>query len=72
MEFLPTTGNGKFFGFGESEAPRMDEMKGRFAQLLSTKVPDAAIRDVAKAMLKVKGFGRALPGATPRLPRSRR
>jgi hypothetical protein len=66
------SGNGKFFGFGESEAPMMDEMKGRFAQLLPTKVPDAAIRDVAKAMLKVKGVGRAMPGATPRLPRSRR
>jgi hypothetical protein len=66
------SGNGKFFGFGESEAPRMDEMKGRFAQLLSTKVPDAAIRDVAKAMLKVKGVGRAMPGGTPRLSRSRR
>jgi len=66
------SGNGKFFGFGESEAPMMDEMKGRFAQLLPTKVPEAAIRDVAKAMLKVKGVGRAMPGATPRLPRSRR
>ena len=29
------SGNGKFFGFGESEVPTMNEMKGRFAQLLS-------------------------------------
>jgi len=74
QKFLPMirSDNGKFFGFGESEAPMMDEMKGRFAQLLPTKVPEAAIRDVAKAMLKVKGVGRAVPGATPRLPRSRR
>ena len=28
--------------------------------------------DLAKAVLKVKSVGRAIPGATPRLPRSRR
>jgi hypothetical protein len=74
QKFLPIirSGNGKFFGFGESEKPMMDQMKGRFAQLLPTKAPDAAIRDVAKAMLQVKGVGRAVPGTTPRLPRSRR
>jgi hypothetical protein len=74
QKFLPIirSGNGKSFGFGESEVPAMDEMKGRFAQLLPMKVPDAAIRDVAKAMLQVKGAGRATPGATPRLARSRR
>lgn len=73
-KFLPIirSGNGKFFGFGESEAPTMDEMKGRFAQLLPTKVPDAAMRDLAKAMLKVKGVGCAIPSASPRLPRFRR
>jgi len=64
--------NDKFFGFGESEAPTRDEMKGRFAQLLPTKIPDAALRDLAKAMLKVKGVGRATVGANPRLPRSGR
>ena len=73
QQFLPIirSGNGKFFGFGESEVPEMDEMKGRFAQLLPTKIPDAAMCDLAKAMLKVKGVGRAMPGAIPRLPRSR-
>lgn len=42
QKFLPIirSGNGKFFGFGESEAPAMDEMKGRFAHLLPTKIPD--------------------------------
>ena len=74
QKFLPIirSGNGKFFGFGESEVPEMDEMKGCFAQLLPTKVPDAQLREVAKVMLKVKGVGRAALGATPRLPRSRR
>jgi hypothetical protein len=74
QKFLPIirSGNGKFFGFGESEAPTMDEMKGRFAQLLPTKVPDAAMRDLALTMLKVKGLGRATPGAIPRLHRDRR
>jgi hypothetical protein len=73
QRFLPIirSDNGKFFGLGESEAPGMDEMKGRFAQLLPTKVPDDGIRQVAKAMLKVKGAGRAMPGATSRLPCSR-
>ena len=74
QKFLPIirSGNGKFFGFNESEVPMMDEMKGRFAQLLPTKVPDAAIRDVAKAMLKVKGVEPATTGNAPGLPRSRR
>jgi hypothetical protein len=74
QNFLPIIrrGNGKFFGFGESEDPGADEIRGRFAQLLPTKVPDAALRDLAKTMLIVKGVGRATPGASPRLPRSRR
>jgi len=74
QKFLPIirSGNGKFFGFGESDVPGMDEMKGRFAQILPPKVLDAELREVAKVMLKVKGVGRAMPGTTPRLPRSRR
>jgi hypothetical protein len=74
QKFLPIirSDNGKFFGFGESNTPSMDKMEGRFAQLLPTKVLDAQLREVAKVMLKVKGVGRALPGTTPRLPRSRR
>jgi len=74
QKFLPIirSDNGKFFGFGESEVPGMDEIKGRFAQLLPTKVPDAAMRDLAKAMLKVKGGGRAISSAGPRLARFRR
>jgi hypothetical protein len=73
-KFLPIirSGNGKFFGFGEPEAPEVTEMKGRFAQILPTKVPDAAMRDLAKAMLKVKGVALPTPGNAPRLPRSRR
>lgn len=53
--------NGNFFGFGECEIPGLDEMKGRFAQLLPPKIPDAPIRDLAKAMLKVKGVKLAMP-----------
>jgi len=73
-KFLPIirSGNGKFFGFGESEDPGADEMKGRFAQLLPTQVPDEGLREVAKAMLKVKGVKVAQPGNAPRLPRGRR
>jgi hypothetical protein len=47
-------------------------MKGRFAQLLPTRIPDAAMREVAMAMLKVKGVGLASSGSTPRQPRTRR
>ena len=65
------SGNGKFFGFGEPELPELDTIKGRFTQILPTKVPDTAMRDLAKAMLKVKGAGRATSGATARFPRSR-
>ena len=74
QEFLPIirSDNGKFFGFGESEVPEMDEMKGRFAQLLPTKVPDDGLRQVAKAMLKVQGVKFAQPWNAPRLPRRRR
>jgi len=74
QKFLPIirSGNGKFFGFGESEDPGADDMKGRFSQILPSKVPDEAMRDLAKVMLKVKGVGRATSGTSPRLPRSRR
>ena len=74
QKFLPIirSGNGKFFGFGDSEVPGADEMKGRFAQILPSKVPDDAMRDLAKVMLKIKGAGRATSGLIPRLPRSRR
>jgi hypothetical protein len=50
----------------------MDQMKGRFAQILPPKVPDAELREVAKVMLKVKGVKVAQTGNGPRLPRGRR
>jgi hypothetical protein len=74
QKFLPIirSDNGNFFGFGESDVPSMDEMKGRFTQILPTKVPDEGIQQVAKIMLKVKGVGRVtqVPGGGVR--RSRR
>ena len=74
QKFLPIirSGNGKFFGFGESELPGMDKMEGRFAQILSPKVPDDEMRLVVKAMLKVKGVKVAQSTNAPRLPRGRR
>jgi len=74
QKFLPIirSGNGKFFGFGEAEDPGADEMKGRFVQILPTKAPDEGLREVAKAMLKVKGAKFALSGNAPRLRRGRR
>jgi len=74
QKFLPIirSGNGKFFGFGEADLPSMDKMRGRFAQLLPAKVPDAAVRQMAKVMLKAKGVGRAKHAGTPLPRRSRR
>jgi hypothetical protein len=74
QKFLPIirSGNGKFFGFGESNVPGADKMTGRFAQILPPKAPAAAMREIARAMLKVKGIAPAMLGSAPHLPRSRR
>ena len=48
--------NHKFFGFGNSAVEKMDKIEGRFSQLLPTKVPDKGMRELALAMLKVKGI----------------
>jgi hypothetical protein len=55
------SGNGKFFGLGDSEAPATGGFEGRLAQLLPADVPDAATRAVAKALLEVKGVRRGEP-----------
>ena len=65
------SGNGKFFGFNETEFPGMDDMKGRFAQILPPKVPDAQSQRLAKAMLQVKGAKTVGLGNAPHLRRSR-
>lgn len=44
--------NGKFFNLADSAATG-DQMQGRFAQILSSKVPDKATQELAKAMLSV-------------------
>jgi hypothetical protein len=74
QKFLPIirSGNGKFFGFNETEIPGMDKMTGRFAEILSPKVPDEKTRVVAQALLQVKGAKTVRLGNAPRLPRSRR
>jgi hypothetical protein len=74
QKFLPIirSGNGKFFGFGETEVPTMDKMKGRFAQLLPTNVADDAMRELAKVMLKVKGAAQAESGITTHAVKPRR
>ncbi len=57
QKFLPIirSGNGKFFGFGESDVPGMDKMEGRFTQIIPPKVPDEKMRLLAQAALKVRG-----------------
>jgi hypothetical protein len=71
QQMLPIirSGNHKFFGFGDSAVEKMDKLEGRFSQLLPTKVPDEKMRELALAMLKVKGMQQAKGGAE--LSRSR-
>jgi len=73
QKFLPIirSDNGKFFGFGESDAPSMDKMEGRFAQILPPNPYTAEHRELAHAMLKVKGVNVTKLDKTVRLPRSR-
>ena len=57
QKFLPIirTGAGGFFGFGEFTAPPETTFSGRFAQILSPKVPSAAEQEKAAALLAVLG-----------------
>jgi hypothetical protein len=74
QKFLPIirSGNGKFFGFGESNTPGLEKMGGRFARILPPKVATDEHRALAKAMLKVKGVNVTKPGTTVRLTPPRR
>ena len=56
QQFLPIirSDNGKFFNLNEAELPAMDNMEGRFAQILSPKIPDEKMQTLTKAMLGVK------------------
>ncbi len=74
QKFLPIirSGNGKFFGFGESDVPEgIDQMKGRFAQILPPKVVDEQMRLLAEAMLTVKGITPAKIRSGSKRPRFR-
>ena len=74
QKFLPIirSGNGKFFGFGDSNTPNLDKMEGRFAGILPPNVATDEHRTLAKAMLKVKGVNVTKPGTTVRLTPPRR
>jgi hypothetical protein len=73
QKFLPIirSGNGKFFGFGDSDVPTLEKMEGRFAQILPPKVADDQMRLLAKTMLKIKGINISQSGAPSRLRRFR-
>ena len=74
QKFLPIirSGNGKFFGFGDAEVSSMDQMEGRFVQILPPKVPDEEMRLLAQTLLQIKGVKPATSGKLRRLPRGRR
>ena len=74
QQLLPIirSGNYKFFGLGDSVVEKMDKLKGRFSQLLPTKMPDEKMRAVALAMLKVKGVQHAMAAKGPGRTRFRR
>ncbi len=73
QKFLPIirSGNGKFFGFGDSDVPALEKMEGRFAQILPPNVATPEHRALAKAMLKVKGVDVSRPGTIVRLSKPR-
>ena len=50
------TDAGGFFGFGEHDGPKLDNFKGRFAQLLPPKQPGAEGIELARAMLAAMGI----------------
>jgi hypothetical protein len=50
------TDAGGFFGFGENDGPKLDNFKGRFAQLLPPKRPNAEARELARAMPAAMGI----------------
>jgi hypothetical protein len=72
QKFLPIirSDNGKFFGFGENNAPGMDKMEGRFAQIIPPRTPTAENRVLAKVMLQVKGITAAKLDTSPSPGRS--
>jgi hypothetical protein len=74
QKYLPIvrSGNGKFFGFGESHMPSVDKIEGRFAQILPPKVPNNEMRLLAQTVLQVKGVKFSQSGKSPRLPHGRR
>jgi hypothetical protein len=74
QKFLPIirSGNGRFFGFGESNMPGLDKTEGRFARIPPPTLPDKEMRLRAQTMLQARGVNVAKPGGTVRLPRSRR
>jgi hypothetical protein len=61
QQMLPIirSGNHKFFGLGDSAVSNLKKMEGRFSKLLPTKVADKGMRELALAMLKVKGMRQA-------------
>ena len=73
QRFLPIirSGNGKFFGFNETEMPEMDRIEGRFSQILSPNTPTDEHRLIAKAILELKGLNFDKAGHTVRLSRHR-
>ena len=74
QRFLPIirSGNGRFFGFNESEMPELDQIGGRFSQILSAEAHTVEHSLIAKAMLKVKGINLDKPGNSVRLSPPRR
>ena len=57
QKFLPIirTDAGGFFGFGDFDVPEMDEIQGRFAQLLPPRQPSVEARQLARTMLTAIG-----------------
>lgn len=48
--------NGRFFGFGEFSGPKLDNLGGRFAQVMPPKKPDALAKMLAGVILQTMGL----------------
>jgi len=53
--FIQRNSAGQFTGFGTSLVPELDEVKGRFAQLIPPNVPSANDSAMARSLLEVMG-----------------
>ena len=68
QRFLPIvrSGNGKFFGFGESDLPEFDSLQGRFAEILPPQAAPPELKAKARLLLQAMGITDSILQGDPR------